>query len=57
MALWEFGLPDHGVIAVEDLLGGYKFTLSGKTHRIALYPTERSVVIWRLSLPKGVNSE
>jgi starch synthase (maltosyl-transferring) len=55
--LWEFGLPDHGVIAVEDLLGGYKFTLSGKTHRIALDPAERSVVIWRLSLPKGVNSE
>jgi starch synthase (maltosyl-transferring) len=50
--LWEFGLPDHGVIAVEDLLGGYKFTLSGKSHRIALDPAERSVVIWRLSLPE-----
>jgi starch synthase (maltosyl-transferring) len=54
--LWKFGLPDHGLIAVEDLLGGYKFTLNGKTHRIALDPSDRSAVIWRLSLPKAASS-
>jgi starch synthase (maltosyl-transferring) len=46
--LWEFGLPDHGSIEVEDLLSGDRFTLHGKTHRIALDPEVRPVVIWRL---------
>ncbi|WP_407521032.1 maltotransferase domain-containing protein [Methylobacterium oryzisoli] len=52
--LWEFGLPDHGAVEVEDLLLGYRFQLRGKTHRIALDPAERSVVIWRLSRPDRV---
>ncbi|HEY8381039.1 MAG TPA: maltotransferase domain-containing protein [Microvirga sp.] len=50
--LWEFGLPDHGAIEVEDLLSGGRFTLHGKSHRIALDPAERPVVIWRL-IPPG----
>ena len=49
--LWEWGLPDNGSIEVEDLLGGYRFTLYGKTHQIALDPYERSAVIWRLAAP------
>ena len=49
--LWEFGLPDDGSIAVEDLLGGGAFRLHGKTHGIALDPTERPAVIWRLVPP------
>ena len=49
--LWEWGLPDTGSLAVEDLLGGYKFTLFGKTHQIALDPFDRSAVIWRLVPP------
>ncbi|HKH32741.1 MAG TPA: maltotransferase domain-containing protein [Beijerinckiaceae bacterium] len=53
--LWEFGLPDHASIECEDLLNGGRFTLSGKTHRIALDPRERSVVIWRL-VPPGARS-
>ncbi len=55
--LWEFGMPDHGSIAVEDLLKGGTFRLHGKTHRIALDPNHNPVVIWRLVPPKGVNSE
>jgi starch synthase (maltosyl-transferring) len=50
--LWEFGLPDHGAIEAEDLLNGGRFTLRGKTHRIALDPAERPVAIWRL-IPPG----
>jgi starch synthase (maltosyl-transferring) len=51
--LWEFSLPDHGSIEAEDLLdGNRRFTLHGKTHRIALDPRERSAVIWRL-IPPG----
>ncbi len=49
--LWEWGLPDTGSVDVEDLLGGYRFTLYGKTHQIALDPYERSAVIWRLKPP------
>ena len=52
--LWEFGLPDHAAIEVEDLLGGGTFTLNGKTHRIALDPADRPVVIWRLVPPKAL---
>ncbi len=50
--LWQLGLPDDGAVEVEDLLQGYKFELRGKTHRIALDPAERSVVIWRLRRPE-----
>jgi starch synthase (maltosyl-transferring) len=53
--LWEFGLPDHASIEAEDLLNGGRFTLHGKTHRIALDPRERSAVIWRL-IPPGARS-
>jgi starch synthase (maltosyl-transferring) len=49
--LWEWGLPDHASIEVEDLLNGGRFTLYGKTHRIALDPAERPVVLWRLIPP------
>jgi starch synthase (maltosyl-transferring) len=51
--LWEFGLPDHAAIEAEDLLNGGRFTLYGKTHRIALDPVERPVAIWRLIPPAG----
>jgi starch synthase (maltosyl-transferring) len=54
--LWEFGLPDHGAIEVEDLLNGGRFTLHGKSHRIALDPADRSVAIWRL-IPPGIRSD
>jgi len=47
--LWEFGLDDAGTLRVEDLLLGINFTLTGKAHHIELDPTDRSVVIWRLS--------
>ncbi len=49
--LWQWGLPDTGSIEVEDLLGGYRFTLYGKLHQIALDPYERSAVVWRLIPP------
>jgi starch synthase (maltosyl-transferring) len=49
--LWEFGLPDHASIEAEDLLQGGRFTLHGKTHRIALDPSDRPAVLWRLIPP------
>lgn len=49
--LWEFGLPDHASIEVEDLLFGGYFRLYGKTHHIALDPRHNPVAIWRLIAP------
>jgi starch synthase (maltosyl-transferring) len=49
--LWEFGLPDSGTIEVEDLLLGTRFNITGKIQSVTLNPRERSVAIWRLSLP------
>ena len=43
------GLDDSGAVRAEDLLLGVNFTLTGKTHHIELDPSDRSVVIWRLS--------
>ncbi len=49
--LWEWGLGDNGSVDVEDLIGGYRFTLYGKTHQIALDPYERAAVVWRIAPP------
>ncbi|MFN3817846.1 alpha-1,4-glucan--maltose-1-phosphate maltosyltransferase [Blastomonas sp.] len=49
--LWEFGLPDHASIAVEDLVEGHRFDWHGKTQHIELHPSE-PYRIWRLSLPE-----
>ncbi|BBC73438.1 alpha-1,4-glucan--maltose-1-phosphate maltosyltransferase [Altererythrobacter sp. B11] len=50
--LWEFALPDHGTLAVEDLVGGYRFDWQGKIQNITLSPDE-PYRIWRLSLAGG----
>ncbi len=49
--LWQFGLGDDETVAVEDLLAGHRFTLTGKWQHIALDPQDRSVVIWRVGRP------
>jgi len=46
--LWEFGLPDDGSVAVEDLAGGYRFRWYGKTQHIRLDPSE-PYRIWRIA--------
>ncbi len=51
--LWEFGLPDHGVLAVEDLMRGHRFTWHGKAQTITLDPADTPFSIWRLQLPEG----
>jgi starch synthase (maltosyl-transferring) len=51
--LWEFGLPDHAAVEVDDLLHGGRFRLHGKTHQIALDPQRNPVIVWRLLNPAG----
>ena len=51
--LWKFGLPDDGTVVVEDLMHGYRFPWTGKTHWIRLDPAQMPFAIWRLALPQG----
>ncbi len=44
--LWKWSLPDQGRLAVDDLLGGNSFVLSGRNHSITLTP-DRPYLIWR----------
>ena len=37
--LWEWNLPDHESLAVEDLLFGYRFVWTGKIQHIRLEPS------------------
>lgn len=50
--LWEWGLPDHESLQVEDLLHGHKFTWTGKIQHMHL-TGEMPYAIWRVR-PHGV---
>ncbi len=47
LPLWEWKLPDHESLAVEDLLHGHKFTWTGKIQRLRLEPGQ-PYAIWRI---------
>jgi len=50
--LWEFGLPDHASIEVEDVASGHRFTWTGKIQHMLLDPQHRPYVVWRLRPPR-----
>jgi starch synthase (maltosyl-transferring) len=50
--LWEFGIPDHGAIEVQDLIHGNHFSWHGKEHWLRLEPHENPYAIWRLIPPR-----
>jgi starch synthase (maltosyl-transferring) len=47
--LWEWGLPDDGSLAVEDLLRGHRFVWTGKMQNVLLDPTDLPYRLWRIS--------
>jgi starch synthase (maltosyl-transferring) len=49
--LWEFGLPDHGSLQAEDLLGGGSFWWHGKIQHLWLDPMASPAVVWRIAPP------
>ncbi|WP_291547645.1 alpha-1,4-glucan--maltose-1-phosphate maltosyltransferase [Bosea sp. (in: a-proteobacteria)] len=51
--LWEFGLPDHASVAVEDLMLGHRFDWHGKMQAIRLDPQILPFAIWRIVPPEG----
>ena len=46
--LWEFGLPDHGVLEVEELMRGTRLTWRGKLQHWRFDPAELPFAIWRI---------
>ncbi|WP_134499694.1 maltotransferase domain-containing protein [Microvirga pakistanensis] len=49
LPLWKFGLPDHGTLAVEDLVRHHRFSWTGKYQRIRCDPAEIPFSIWRVA--------
>ena len=46
--LWEFGLPDHASVEVEDLFSGNRWIWHGKIQRVGLDPHDNPAAIWRI---------
>ncbi|HEY5226167.1 MAG TPA: alpha-amylase family glycosyl hydrolase, partial [Methylovirgula sp.] len=49
LPLWEWGLPDDGSLAVEDLINGHSTVWTGKLQHLRLDPAELSYAIWRIA--------
>jgi starch synthase (maltosyl-transferring) len=49
--LWEWGLPDHAAVDIEDLVGGSRFTWHGKHQSIRLDPHKLPFAVWRVATP------
>jgi starch synthase (maltosyl-transferring) len=47
--LWEWRLPDHGSLAVEDLMRGHRFVWTGKLQRARLDPAGLPFALWRIA--------
>ena len=46
--LWEWRLPDNGVLEAEDLMTGRRFALVGKHQRLRLDPAALPFALWRI---------
>lgn len=47
--LWEWNLPDHGTVTVENLLTGQRFEWSGKRQVVTLDPHSLPYALWRIA--------
>jgi len=47
--LWEWGLPDHGSVSVENLMTGDRFVWAGKVQQLRLDPATLPFSIWRIA--------
>jgi starch synthase (maltosyl-transferring) len=52
LPLWEWKLPDHGSLLVEDLLREQTSVWTGKLQRVRLDPAQLPYAIWRLAPPE-----
>ena len=53
LPLWEWKLPDHGSLYVEDLMRGNGSVWTGKLQHVRLDPADLPFAIWRVTLPGG----
>ena len=51
--LWEWGLPDHETVEVEDLWRGERFSWNGKIQHIRLDPQDLPFAIFRIAPRSG----
>lgn len=51
LPLWEWKLPDHGSLMIEDLVRGHSAIWTGKMQHVRLDPADLPFAIWRLSPP------
>jgi starch synthase (maltosyl-transferring) len=54
LPLWEWKLPDHGSLLIEDLIQEREFVWSGKLQKVRLDPNRLPYAIWRLTPPEGI---
>ncbi|CAG2146846.1 Alpha-1,4-glucan:maltose-1-phosphate maltosyltransferase [Cupriavidus yeoncheonensis] len=47
--LWEWGLPDQGSVAVQDLMDEHRFAWHGKRQRIRLDPARLPFALWHVT--------
>jgi starch synthase (maltosyl-transferring) len=53
LPLWEWKLPDHGSLYVEDLLRDSAAIWTGKLQHVRLDPADLPFAIWRVAPPGG----
>jgi starch synthase (maltosyl-transferring) len=53
LPLWEWKLPDHGSLLVEDLMREHTAVWTGKLQRVRLDPADLPFAIWRIAPPGG----
>jgi starch synthase (maltosyl-transferring) len=51
--LWEWGLPDGGSLAIQDLVRGHRFTWNGKLQHVRLDPADLPFAVWHLAPTSG----
>jgi starch synthase (maltosyl-transferring) len=53
LPLWEWKLPDHGSLLVEDLVRDHRTIWTGKLQSVRLDPADLPFAIWRIAPPGG----
>ncbi len=46
--VWQWGLPDDGEFAIEDLVSGNRWVWNGKQHAVRLDPAALPFLAWRI---------
>jgi starch synthase (maltosyl-transferring) len=53
LPLWEWKLPDHGRLLIEDPIHDQQFVWTGKLQKVRLDPGVLPYAVWRVAPPEG----